>query len=197
MRTISKLVFAAACIALGAGAAAAQEKLAMKPMAEKKLAVLPAGPLFWRIETFPTLAQAQEKAGPTALAGESGGKAWLVTLGAAGGPSSGGETIAEVGPIEPITAPEYLLRVHETTGAPGAMSPVHSHPGSEAFYVLAGEQSIRSPEGTARTQPGSFLVGRGSGVPMQVTSSGTSDLHMLVLFVLDATQPFSSPAELK
>jgi len=199
MRSISKLVFvAAACIALGTGVATAQEALMISnPLAQKKLAEVPAGALFWRIETFLTLAQAQEKAGPTALAVESGGKAWLFTLGAAGGPSSGGETVAEVGPIEPIMAPEYLLRVHETTGAPGGKTKVHSHPGSEAFYVLAGEQSIRSPEGVVRTQAGKFVVGRGAGVPMQVSNSGTSDLHMLVMFVLDATQPFSSPAELK
>jgi len=199
MRSINKLAYvAAACIAIATGVATAQEALMISnPLAEKKLAEVPSGPLFWRIETFPTIAQAQQMARPTALAVESAGKAWLFTLGAAGGPSSGGETVAEVGPIEPITAPEYLLRVHETTGTPGAMTKVHSHPGSEAFYVLAGEQCIRSPEGVVRTQAGKTVVGRGAGVPMQVSNCGTSDLHLLVMFVLDATQPFSSPAELK
>jgi hypothetical protein len=41
----------------------------------KKIPQLPAGPLFWRIDNFPTLAQAQAAAGPTALAAEVEGKA--------------------------------------------------------------------------------------------------------------------------
>jgi hypothetical protein len=31
---------------------------------------------------------------------------------------------------------------------------------------------------------------------MQVSSSGTTDLHALVMFVVDAGKPFSSPATL-
>lgn len=68
--------------------AQAQQKFPIKNVAEKKLKQLPAGPLFWRIENFPTLAQAQAAAGET------------------------------------------------SRGA--AKTPVHTHPGSEAFYVLAG-----------------------------------------------------------
>ena len=45
--------------------AAAQAKLEIKNVAEKKLKQLPAGPLFWRIESLPTLAQAQAAAGET------------------------------------------------------------------------------------------------------------------------------------
>jgi hypothetical protein len=33
-------------------------------------------------------------------------------------------------------------------------------------------------------------------MPMEVSSSGTSDLNALVMFVVDATKPFSSPATL-
>ena len=53
--------------------AIAQQALVVKTLAAKKVAELPAGPLFWRLETFPTLAQAQATAGPTGLAAESGG----------------------------------------------------------------------------------------------------------------------------
>jgi len=37
-------------------------------------------------------------------------------------------------------------------------------------------------------------AGRGADVPMQVSSSGSQDLHALVMFVIDATRPFSAPA---
>jgi hypothetical protein len=176
-------------------AAVGQPALTIKPLAERKVAQLPAGPLFWRVETFPTRAEAERAAGALSLVAESAGKVWLFTLGAAGAAASpGGTKVAEVGPLAPIVAPQYLLRVNQASGPPGSVTPVHTHPGSEAFYVLAGEQSIRTPHGTLRVAAGTPETGHGADVPMQVSSSGATDLHALVMFVVDATRPFSSPA---
>jgi len=69
----------------GAVGTAGAGTLVVKSMVEKKVDKLPPGPLFWRVETFATLAQAQAAAGPLGLAAESNGKAWLFTLGPAGG----------------------------------------------------------------------------------------------------------------
>jgi hypothetical protein len=129
------------------------------------------------------------------LVAESGGKVWLFTLGPAGGASAGGSKVAEVGPLPQVMAKQYLLRINEASGAPGSMTSVHTHPGSEAFYVLAGEQTIRSPHGVMRVQVGQPETGQGADVPMQVSSSGSTDLRSLVMFVVDADRPFSSPAE--
>jgi hypothetical protein len=194
------LVTAAVIAGLGSWflppAAIAQQPLAIRALAERKVAELPAGPLFWRIENFDSLAQAQGAAGPWSLAAESAGKAWLFTLGAPGGSSAGGTKAAELGPIPRVAAGQYLLRINEASGPPGSITPVHSHPGSEAFFVLAGEQSIRSPHGTMRVQAGHPAAGHGADMPMQVSSSGSADLHALVMFVVDAARPFSSPATL-
>jgi hypothetical protein len=170
--------------------------LVIKPLAEKKIAELPAGPLYWRVESFATLAQARAAAGPTGLVGESAGKAWLFTLGPAGGSSTGGTKMAEVGPLPAIKAPQYLLRVNEASGPSGSVSPVHTHPGVEATYVLAGEQTFRTPHGLARVGAGKGEAGHAVGETMQVSSSGSVDLHALVMFVVDASKPFSSPATL-
>jgi len=62
--------------------------------------------------------------------------------------------------------------------------------------VLAGEQCIRSPQGVMRVNVGQAEAGQGAEVPMQVSSSGSADLHALVMFVVDAGKPFSSPATL-
>jgi hypothetical protein len=43
--------------------------------------------------------------------------------------------------------------------------------------------------------PGVPAVGLGEH-PMQVSSTGSADLHSLVMFVVDATRPFSSPAKM-
>ena len=174
----------------------AHEALKIKPLAEKKVRELPAGTLHWRIETFADRTSAERAAGPYALVAESGGKAWLFTLGPAGTTTPGATKVGEVGPIPRIDAPEYLLRINEATGAPGSTTPIHSHPGSEAFFVLSGEQSIRGPARTLQVRVGQAEAGNGADVPMQVTSTGSADLHALVMFVVDASRPFSSPAKL-
>ena len=51
-------------------AAETDPKFVIKPIAEKKLAQLPAGPLYWRVETYSTVAQAKTAEGPASLATE-------------------------------------------------------------------------------------------------------------------------------
>jgi hypothetical protein len=175
--------------------APAQGKFVIKSVAEKKLKQLPEGPLYWRIENVPTLAQAQALTSPTSLAAEISGKVWLFTLGAKGGATPGASKVVEIGPIPPITAPEYLLRINHASGPPGAKTPVHSHPGSEAFYVLAGQLGQRTPLGVTHTDAGQAMNGHGPGMTMEVFSSGTTDLDQIVMFVVDATKRFSVPAK--
>jgi hypothetical protein len=175
--------------------ALAQQKLEIKNVAERKLERLPPGPLFWRVENFPTLAQAHAAAGETSLAAEISGKIWLFTLGPKGGATAGATRVAEIGPVPPISAREYLLRINHAGGPPGAKTPVHTHPGSEAFYVLAGRLGQRTPHGVSYAEAGQSMNGHGADTAMEVFSAGTSDLDQLVMFVVDATRPFSSPAK--
>jgi len=170
------------------------QQFQIESIAEKKIPQLPPGPLFWRVENFPSLAQAQAAASPTGLAAKSAGKVWLFTLGPKGGSTPGGSIVAEIGPVPPVTAPEYLLRINHAGGPPGAKTPVHMHPGSETFLVLTGQLSQKTPHGVSHVDAGQSMPGHGPDMPMEVSSSGTSDLSALVMFVTDATKPFSSPA---
>lgn len=169
----------------------------VSPVAEKKLNGLPPGPLYWRIENFPTIDQAEgaAAASPTSLAVEVSGRVWLFTLGAKGGTTPGGTNVADVGPVPVFAAPEYLLRINHASGPPGSKTPVHSHPGSESFYVLAGQVSQATPHGIIRTEAGQTMVGHGPDMPMEFSSSGTTNLDQLVMFLLDATKPASVPAK--
>jgi len=186
--------------------AATQVKYAVKPIAELKVKELPKGPLYWRIENFPTLAQAQAAAGTyrwnpdtvsyqglPSLTAEVAGKAWLFTLGPAGGATPGGTKVAEIGPVPAISAPEYLLRVNYGSGPPEARTPVHWHPGSESFYVIAGRLGQRTPSGVAYVDAGHTMNGHAAHMPMEVFNAGTTDLTALIMFVVDATKPFSVP----
>jgi hypothetical protein len=185
-------------VGLGPPAATAQPKFEIKTIAEKKVKDLPSGPLYWRLETFPTLKEAQAAAGATSLAADVAGKSWLLTLGPAGGSTPGASKLAEIGPLPPVKASEYLLRLNHSGGPPGAKTPVHTHPGSEAFYVLTGKLTQRTPAGVEQVETGQSIAGHGGAdAPMEVSSSGTSDLNALVLFLVDASKPFSTPAKMK
>jgi hypothetical protein len=177
--------------------AAAQGQFVVKPVVEKKLKQLPAGPLYWLVENFPTLAQAKAAEGPTALSAEISGKVWLFTLGAKGAAPHGGTKVVEIGPVPPLAAPEYLLRINHAYGPPGSKTRPHTHPGSEAFYVLAGKLGQKTAHGTGYADAGQAMNGHPADMPMIVFSAGTVDLDQLVMFVVDATRPFSSPAKLE
>jgi quercetin dioxygenase-like cupin family protein len=188
--------------------AAAEGVYVVKPVAEKKVKQLPAGPLYWWVENFPTLEQAQAATGPdrwnpntvsydgaTSLTAEVAGKVWLFTLGPKGGSTPGGTKVAEVGPVPVITASGYLLRVNHGYGPPGAKTPVHTHPGSEAFYVVAGRLGQKTSHGEAHVEAGQTMNGHNADTVMQVFNAGTTDLTALIMFVVDADRPFSSPAK--
>ena len=181
----------------------------VKPIAEMKVKQLPKGPLYWRVENFPTLDQAKAAAGEyrwnpntvtydgsPALAAEAAGKAWLFTLGPQGAATPGGTKVTEIGPVPPISAPEYLLRVNYGSGPPGAKTPVHSHFGSESFYVIDGKLGQRTPHGVSYVETGHTMNGHMAGMPMEVFNAGTGELTALIMFVVDATKPFSVPATL-
>jgi hypothetical protein len=193
---LAALFFVAISPFAAPSSAMAQDKLVIEAVAETKLKQLPPSPLYWRIENFETLAAAKAAASPASLAAEIANKVWLFTLGAKGGSSPGGKLVAEIGPVPPILAPEYLLRINRASGPPGARTAVHSHPGAEAFYVLAGQMSQRTPHGAMHLDVGQSVPGHGPDTPMEVSSSGSVDLDQLVMFVVDATKPFSSPAKL-
>lgn len=193
---LSGLIGIVAALAMSPSHAADPQPLVVKPLTEKRVPSLPDGVLVWRIETIGTTAEAHAVAGPWTLVAESAGKIWLFTLGPAGGQSAGATKVAEVGPIPRVEASEYLLRINDASGPPGSVTSIHSHPGSEAFFVLEGQQSIRGAHGTQLVNAGQAEAGHGADQAMQVSSSGSVNLHALVMFVVDAKRAFSTPAVL-
>jgi hypothetical protein len=187
----------------------AQSPYVVKPVVQKKIKQLPPGPLFWRVENFATLQDAHAAVGPdgwnpasvsyattTSLIAEVDGKVWVFTLGPKGTSTPGGSKVAEIGPVPTIAANEYLLRVNHGSGPPGSKTPTHTHPGSEAFYVVAGRLGQRTPHGVVHVEAGQTMNGHAADTPMEVFNAGTTDLTALIMFVVDASKPFSVPAKL-
>ncbi len=195
MRTLTSLflLLVAACTPTLRDAPASPE-FVVTPLAERTVDRLPDGAMYWRIESFPSLAAAEAGAGPLALAADASGRSWLFTLGEQGERTAGAVFVAELGPVPRFEAERYRLRINHAHAPPGTATSVHTHPGSEAFYVLSGELTQRTMHGVARAGAGETLDGHAPGMTMQLMSTGDETLDQLVLFVVDADQPFSSPA---
>jgi quercetin dioxygenase-like cupin family protein len=180
----------------------------VKAVAEKVVKQLPDGPLYWRIENFPSMEKAEAamalgKWNPntvsfdagTSLVAEVAGRIWFFTLGHKGGSTIGGTFVAEIGPLPPISAPEYRLRINHGSGPAGAVTPTHSHPGSEAFYVVSGKLGQKTAKGVNIVEAGHTMNGQNADTAMEVFNDGDNDLTALIMFVVDATRPFSTPAK--
>ena len=162
-------------------------------IAEKKLTTLPTGPLYWEVETFATAPNADATA--ASLSATAAGKTWRFTLAQKGTATPGGTKMAEIGPLPPFEAPEYLLRVINASGPRGAGSGVHMHPGTESFYVVSGQLTQKTLHGVSTVEAGQTMAGHDDTTVMEVTSSGTDNLNAFVLLVVDANKKFFVPAK--
>ncbi|MHA4836516.1 hypothetical protein [Sphingopyxis sp. MSC1_008] len=163
--------------------------------AERRVVELPDGPLYWKIERYPSAEAAKDAcSGDYALTATIAGRHWLFTLGPKGAAGHGGKVITEIGPVVVPLARSFLLRVNRAGGPPGSQTPVHNHPGSESIYVLRGQISQRTPHGVIVGNAGDILNAHAPEMAMQITSTGAVDLEQIVLFVVDADRPFSPPA---
>ena len=165
-----------------------------RALGEKTVQQLPAGPLAWRLESFATQAAAEAAAGPLGIPFEARSAFWLATVGSGGGASAGGTPVAQIGPVAAPTAASYKVRVQQRVSQPGCEGDIHTHPGAEAWYLLAGEQTVVTPTGETRIAEGQSLIGPPAGMPMQLVYRGTGESDALTFLLLDAAQPNSTPA---
>ena len=164
-------------------------------MAEKTVTELPAGPLYWHVENFPSLADA-EGGGRSVVPGHRRGGQGLALYAwpqrerrrtvAAWSPRS-----ARGGCVRP-----RIPAAHQPCRR-GARRQVraHTHPGTEGVLgVLEVQLSQQTPHGVNVVEAGKTLAGGPAEHPMEVTNSGTDELHWLIMFVVDANKPFASDA---
>ncbi len=168
-------------------------KFVVNKVAEKHVAVLPSGDLYWTAETFSTLGAAEAATSDTAVAVEIDGTAWLLTLGPEDKIGHGGHWMMSIGPIDRFEAPSYMLRINVSDAPPGTETSVHSHPGSEAMYVMSGEATVRWPGKTSVIKAGEGSPGQPPHTAMLAASTGSETLKELIMFVVDPSEDFSRP----
>ena len=160
----------------------------------EKIGKLPATPLYWYIDRFPTReAAAAAKGAGTVI--EALGHVWLMTIAGNDAKASGGERAAKIGPLPVELGVEYTAQYMESVFTPGMTAPPHRHPGPEAWYTLAGETCLETPEGKVVDRPGQepHVIIPG-GRPMHLTATGNETRRSIILVLHDSSKPAGAPA---
>jgi quercetin dioxygenase-like cupin family protein len=160
-------------------------------MLNEPLGSLARSPVFWHIDSYPTRAAAEAAKGSKSSVVESLGKIWLFTIGEAGWRPAGGKHVAEIGPLVTKPGAKYTAQYMEGITPPGTSTPVHRHPGPEAWYTITGELCLETPDGKmiGHAGEGTHVP---AGLPMQLTASGAVQSRWLVLVLreTETSQPW-------
>src|SRR4051794_11216989 len=78
-----------------------------------KLGELPAVPLYWHLDTYPSRAAAEAAKGTRGTVVEALGQIWLMTIAEAGWRASAGEHVAVIGPLTINTGTRYTAAYME------------------------------------------------------------------------------------
>ncbi len=163
--------------------------------AREELGPLPAEPpLYWHLDTYPTVKEATSAKGPRGTVVESLGRVWLFTIAPIAYRPAAGERVARIGPLPLVSAATFAAVYMEGVFQPGMASMIHRHPGVEAWYTLEGSMCLETPEGKLEQRAGDPGVIVRAGLPMMLTGTGTVPRRSVVLILQDATLPRSTPA---
>jgi hypothetical protein len=186
---------------------AADMRYVVKPIAEMKVKQLPQGPLYWRVENFPTLESGEGRRGRVPLGevrrvaianGRSRRQSMAVhTWGARcgdAGRNEGGRNRTRTAHIRTRVPPAHQLRKRTAGGQDTGPFTF----GLRGLLRRRRETKLgqRTPHGVSYVEAGHAMNGHMAGMPMEVFNGGTTDLTALIMFVVDATKPFSVPASL-
>jgi quercetin dioxygenase-like cupin family protein len=150
---------------------------------------MPSEPVFWHLATYPSRAAADGARSRGGTVVESFGKFWLFTIAARDGRAQGGDHVADIGPLPVRPGVTYSATYMEAVFSPGMTSSTHTHSGPEAWYTLAGETCLETPDGVMIGRAGGPPVIVPAGPPMHLTATGTGERRALVLILHDSSQP--------
>jgi quercetin dioxygenase-like cupin family protein len=113
-------------------------------LASSQLAKPTLAPVYWHIDRFDSLEEAQRAAGADGVAAEAHGRFWLMTVEQNVDGHHGGKHVAAIGPLALPAGSRYSMRVQSSLLRPEATTPVHIHSGPEVFYIVSGEQCLET-----------------------------------------------------
>ena len=152
--------------------------------------------VYWHLRAFPSRKAAEAAKSATGIVVEEDGRVWLSEFGPRNAAPRGGEAIAIVGPLQLPAAKSYAAVLSYAVMRPGDSSRVHTHPGPEGWYVLAGEQCLETPAGANRARAGGTMTVR-SNIPMELNVTGTTLRRAFALVIHDSAQERGTPSDWK
>jgi quercetin dioxygenase-like cupin family protein len=158
-------------------------------VADQPIGQLPSSEIFWHLDVYSTRAAAEQAKGSRGTVIESLAKVWLLSIEPAGWRPSGGERVAEIGPLPVIAGVTYATQYMEAIFTPGMTAPTHTHPGPEAWYTMAGETCLETPQGIQVGRAGGPPVIVPGDTPMHLTATGTEQRRSIVLILYEASKP--------
>lgn len=152
--------------------------------------------VYWHLYTFASRKAAEAAMSATGVVAEADGRVWLSEFGARDVAPNGGDAVAVVGPLQLPVAKKFSAVLSYAVMRPGDSSRVHTHPGPEAWYVLAGDQCLETPAGATRAGAGQTMTVP-PNVPMELNVTGTTLRRALALVIHDSTQERGVPSDWK
>jgi quercetin dioxygenase-like cupin family protein len=152
--------------------------------------------VYWHLNAFPNRKSAEAAKSATGIVVEEDGRVWLSEFGTRSSPPHGGESIAVVGPLQLPAAKSYAAVLSYAVMRPGDNSRVHTHPGPEGWYVLAGEQCLEIPAGPIRAGAGETMTAP-SNTPMELHVTGKTLRRAFALVIHDSAQQRGTPSNWK
>jgi len=152
--------------------------------------------IYWHLRTFPSRKAAEAAKSATGIVVEEDGRVWLSEFGARNSTPRGGDAIAIVGPLQLPAAKSYAAVLSYAVMRPGDSSRVHTHPGPEGWYVLAGEQCLETPAGANRVRAGETMTVQ-SNTPMELNVTGKTLRRAFALVIHDSAQERGIPSDWK
>ena len=152
--------------------------------------------VYWHLRVFASRKAAETAKSATGIVVEEDGRVWLSEFGPRNIAPRGGKAIAIVGPLRLPAAKSYTAVLSYAVMRPGDKSRVHTHPGPEGWYVLAGEQCLETPDGADRARAGGTMAVR-PGIPMELNVTGTKLRRAFALVIHDSAHERGAPSDWK
>lgn len=165
-------------------------------LAKYEVSAFPDAPLFWHLTNFPTRDAAESARGRIAFVVDAASRVWLYTFGPKAAAPKGGRAVATVGPLQLPSAKSYEVVAYFVVMPAGAHTDAHTHPGPEAWYVLAGAQCLETPAGVMHRAAGEGMVAP-PNTPMDLTNPGPAIRRALFVVIHDASLPWGSSSDWK
>ncbi len=145
--------------------------------------------LYWHLDRYRDSAQATRVKRAHEVVIFALGGTWLMTIDTARARRArAGSHVADIGPLHVLAGRAYAATFMEAITTPGMTSAVHRHSGPEAWYTIAGETCLETPDGKVVGRAGRPAVVP-QGLPMFLTAIGTHQRRAITLILHEADKP--------